>query len=415
MSEDKSICVTNNECYKRAIYFWQQGDWDRLIELSSSVSGCKNHPLLAVLISAAHAQKGEKEQAIAVCKNIDFGKVYLGNKSFIISLLLSGVHSNVSEAFMLVGDKYRAAKHGELSLEVLNAHRDELKVAPVLFKDGLYKAMHEEIYLGGWPSLESLYLHKKEGKISDKWRSYLKIYNKLLSSYRKSNITLFEIGIQNGGSLEIWQDYFPNAKKIVGCDINEKCSELVYKGENIEVVTGDAKNANTYDKIVSISNSFDIVFDDGSHDSVDCIKNFVKYFPHVKREGVFIVEDVHCSYWKEFSGGLYHPFSTMSFFKDLLDVLNFEHWGVELDIKEYLEKYNDAIEDENFYQSLFDIQSIEFFNSVIAIKKRMTGSVGLGNRVIVGQKGLITGDDYVKNNGATIRHRDQSDNVYSRR
>ncbi len=67
-----------------------------------------------------------------------------------------------------------------------------------------------------------------KGKTSDKWELYLSVYDRLLSPLRKNKISLLEIGIQNGGSLEIWAKYFSSAKKIIGCDINKKCGKLKF-------------------------------------------------------------------------------------------------------------------------------------------------------------------------------------------
>jgi len=51
-----------------------------------------------------------------------------------------------------------------------------------------------------------------QGKVSDKWGSYLQSYNDLFASYSNQPVRILEIGIQNGGSLEIWAKYFPNAE-----------------------------------------------------------------------------------------------------------------------------------------------------------------------------------------------------------
>lgn len=73
-------------------------------------------------------------------------------------------------------------------------------------------------------------IHKaKTGKVSDKWESYLRHYDSLFAMYRDQNISLLEIGIQNGGSLDTYCEYFKNAKILIGCDINVNCSKLNYE------------------------------------------------------------------------------------------------------------------------------------------------------------------------------------------
>ena len=43
---------------------------------------------------------------------------------------------------------------------------------------------------------------------SIKWKKYFPIYEKLFEGYKNKPITFVEIGILDGGSLEIWKKYF---------------------------------------------------------------------------------------------------------------------------------------------------------------------------------------------------------------
>ena len=74
-------------------------------------------------------------------------------------------------------------------------------------------------------SLKNLYKNHS-GKVSDKWTIYLNEYEEKLKEYQQLPIKFFEIGVLNGGSLEIFSKYFSNAKIILGCDIDPKCNEL---------------------------------------------------------------------------------------------------------------------------------------------------------------------------------------------
>ena len=151
-------------------------------------------------------------------------------------------------------------------------------------------------------TLAQIYIEHK-GKVSDKWQLYLEEYDRLFSAYRTKPIRMLEIGIQNGGSLEIWPKYFPNGKKFIGCDVNPDCSRLRYDDSRIAVVIGNANSDSTQGAILQHSPEFDIVIDDGSHLSGDIVKSFAKYFPKIIDGGVFVAEDLHCSYWREFDGG----------------------------------------------------------------------------------------------------------------
>jgi len=169
-------------------------------------------------------------------------------------------------------------------------------------------------------SIKDLYKNHS-GKVSDKWKIYLDEYEDKLSHYQKLPIKLLEIGVLNGGSLEIFSKYFENADLILGCDINPKCKELHYENANTKVIIGDVNEEKIKNEITKHS-KFDIILDDGSHNSEDIIGTFCNYFKHLKDGGLFIVEDLHCSYWREHSGGLFFPISSISFFKKIIDIIN---------------------------------------------------------------------------------------------
>ena len=87
--------------------------------------------------------------------------------------------------------------------------------------------------------IHQLYI-EHQGKVSDKWTLYLNEYDRLFNDYRDKPVRLLEIGIQNGGSLDIWSKYFSNAAALIGCDINPDCARLSYDDPRISVIVGDA-------------------------------------------------------------------------------------------------------------------------------------------------------------------------------
>jgi hypothetical protein len=238
-------------------------------------------------------------------------------------------------------------------------------------------------------TLEQLY-KEHTGKLSDKWSLYLTEYDRLFAPSTSSPIQLLEIGIQNGGSLEIWSRYFPNARKIVGCDIDPKCAALQYRSSRIGIVIGDANSDDCESKILQHASAFDIIIDDGSHISGDIVRSFARYFPHLEEGGIYVAEDLHSSYWSNFEGGLHHPLSAMSFFKRLADIINQEHWRNHTSARELVarfdEEYGATFEGLDFSK----IHSIEFINSLCVIKKDATEKNILGKRVIVGKDEGVT-------------------------
>jgi len=259
--------------------------------------------------------------------------------------------------------------------------------------------------------LSALY-NEHSGKLSDKWSSYLQDYEYLFKAYRDKKVRILEIGIQNGGSLEIWAKYFKNAEKIIGCDIDPKCRALSYDDERISIVIGDANKKSTANEIFGIIEDFDIIIDDGSHESGDIIKAFSLYFKRLKPGGVFIAEDLHCSYWQDtFNGGLNAPFSSISFFKRLCDVVNYEHWGTDDRIGKafaYFSKtYGVSFSDDD----LLLIESVVFRNSLCAIYRTESGSACLGARMVVGKDAIVSSDPQGLK-GARLTAPDQSTNPW---
>lgn len=232
-------------------------------------------------------------------------------------------------------------------------------------------------------SLECLYL-PHQGKVSDKWESYLPRYDALFRSLCAEAIQLIEIGVQNGGSLEIWAQYFPNATRIVGCDIDPRCGDLAFDDPRIKVVVGDATRDKTGREIGALAPSPRIVIDDGSHRAGDIVRTFARYFPQIEDDGIYIAEDLHCSYWEGYQGGLFDPYSAISFFKRLADITNYEHWGIAAARRDLLAKFETrygCVLDEDLLQQ---VHSVEFVNSLCVVRKRQAGWNALGSRVVVG-------------------------------
>ena len=72
---------------------------------------------------------------------------------------------------------------------------------------------------------------------TDKIRlGYLELYDPILTSWSNKEIKLLEVGVENGGSLKLWRDYFPRGT-IVGID--RKLPRRLETGERIQVFQGD--------------------------------------------------------------------------------------------------------------------------------------------------------------------------------
>lgn len=260
-------------------------------------------------------------------------------------------------------------------------------------------------------SLYQMYF-EHHGKVSDKWSLYLREYDRIFGPYRGNKISMLEIGIQNGGSLEIWSKFFPHAEKFIGCDIDPECARLRYEDPRIVVVTADANRDETEQTIIAHASVFDIIIDDGSHRSSDIVKSFVRYFPYLKQGGVFVAEDLHCSYWSEFEGGLVDPTSSIKFFKLLADIVNYEHWGIANSRADLLAMFAQQYQVHFDEAMLSQIHSVEFINSICVIRKAAAQTNVLGERIIIGEEELVASNvkTYHQSYGTALN---QTHNVWS--
>lgn len=150
---------------------------------------------------------------------------------------------------------------------------------------------------------------------SDKWRPYLEVYERHFSSFTNRKIDLVEVGIQEGGSLELWSKYFLPGSRITGVDLAPKWDLLNYKSGNITVITGDQSSLSFWDMFLKDRN-IDIFIDDGSHLKDHQITTFEKVFPKISLGGVYVCEDCHTSYLSGFGG------SFVDYAKQYIDVLH---------------------------------------------------------------------------------------------
>lgn len=241
-------------------------------------------------------------------------------------------------------------------------------------------------------SILNIHLNKT-GKVSDKWSSYLDTYDNLFYELKYKNINLLEVGVRNGGSLETWAEYFKNAENIIGCDIDPLCNNLQYTDERIKVIVKDIKSDETYNAIFNLTDNLDIVIDDGSHCSVDILHTFVNYFPKLNPGGIFVIEDTHTLYWREWNNELNNPFNAYKFFKKLIDVINFQFWKNESTLEDLFSDFIISGPLPDFITSGW-IESIEFKNSIIIIKKAKQANIeSLGKRIVRGTIELGNNND----------------------
>ena len=194
-------------------------------------------------------------------------------------------------------------------------------------------------------------------KTSDKWDRYFDVYDRHLAKFKGKDITFIEVGVQNGGSLEMWSRYFGPESKLYGIDIDPACANLRYDNPNIKIIIGDQSSEEFWDKTISEIGFIEVMVEDGGHRMDQQIMTFEKVFPIINSGGVYICEDTHTSYWNTFGGGYKNMASFIEYSKDFADVVHYD----------FLENGHGQI--ENKFNISKGLSSVAFYDSMVVFEK----------------------------------------------
>lgn len=193
---------------------------------------------------------------------------------------------------------------------------------------------------------------------------YERFYDYFLTPFKNKNINFFEIGVDKGRSLKLWNDYFTKGK-IYGMDIDHE-----YDHEKGKVFKGDQSNIKDLNRIIKELGKSEIILDDGSHVPEHQLFSFNHLFENLLTfGGIYIIEDIETSYWKKstlygynVNAGYDKSNNIVNIFRNISDIVNREFLSTD-DLNK-IKKYNQI----NF-ENLKYISFIMFGQNCIIIKK----------------------------------------------
>ncbi|GJE60387.1 class I SAM-dependent methyltransferase [Methylobacterium trifolii] len=159
-----------------------------------------------------------------------------------------------------------------------------------------------------------------QGRTIHKWAHYFPAYERHFSPFVGRPIRFLEIGIGDGGSVEMWKRYFGPYAHFVGLDNRQTCK--AFEDDQFSVRIGDQSNAEFLDSVLAEFGVPDIVLDDGSHMMSDVCATFLHLYPKMHHHGVYMVEDLHTAYLSAFGGGVRREGTFIEIAKGLIDELN---------------------------------------------------------------------------------------------
>lgn len=199
------------------------------------------------------------------------------------------------------------------------------------------------------------YFASNSGRLIFKWMHYFDIYEKHFAPFRNRDIKFLEIGVFHGGSLQMWKNYFGPRAQIIGVDINPLCKEFEEDGISIEI--GSQEDPAFLQELAKKYGPFDIILDDGGHTMAQQIISLEQLYTHVRRDGLYVCEDLHTSYWKDWGGGYRKANTFIEYSKQLIDQLHAWH-----------SRDPESFQVTPFTQSAF---GLHFYDSILVIEKRL--------------------------------------------
>ena len=136
----------------------------------------------------------------------------------------------------------------------------------------------------------------------DTVHSYLDLYNNLLLDKKNTAKNVLEVGIQHGGSIKLWSDFFTNAT-VHGLDITNGSNIVADIKNNDKIILytdTDAYNEDIFNRLfLNNGLKFDFLLDDGPQTLESMIQFINLYSKVMTDDGILIIEDVQDISWIE--------------------------------------------------------------------------------------------------------------------
>ena len=147
--------------------------------------------------------------------------------------------------------------------------------------------------------LYAFFVQGRNQRRIDKWHHYFEVYERHLARLRSANPTVLEIGVQQGGSMEMWRQYFGGSARIFGIDID--AGAIRHQDIATKIFIGDQADRTFLRDVTALTGPLDLVMDDGGHTANQQITSFEEIYPKLSENGIYLVVDTHTSLW----GGQY--------------------------------------------------------------------------------------------------------------
>jgi len=191
---------------------------------------------------------------------------------------------------------------------------------------------------------------------------YAVIYQTVLHGRRKQVKSILEVGIQNGYSLKMWEEYFPNAM-IHGIDIDDKS---FLNAGRIMTIKGDQGDPVF---LQSITSKYDIILDDGGHTMRQQMLTLGHLFQNVNPGGIYILEDLGTSLmpFEAYGGNTDNIDTALSAMEEFARTTRINSKHITPEQKEYIEKNTLSVHIYGDYEEKLGLYNKDNLGGIAAI------------------------------------------------
>lgn len=198
---------------------------------------------------------------------------------------------------------------------------------------------------------------------SSVYHNYTEAYSVYFAPLKDTPVKFLEIGIYKGASVKLWENYFKKGE-LHFIDITLGNVEYFSKTAQYHLVNQESpRELEAF--VQKVGGDFDIIIDDGGHTMQQQITSFKSLFPHVKSGGVYVIEDLHTSYWRNWPEAKASQ-TTIAYLKSLIDDLNYV--GQKTTRASHINISASNLPDLTYFKE--HIHSMHFYDSLVFIFKR---------------------------------------------
>lgn len=185
--------------------------------------------------------------------------------------------------------------------------------------------------------------------------TYLQLYEKYLKDKKELPLNILELGVLSGNSVKTWRDYLVNSQ-IVGLDIDPKTKR--FTSDRIEIFIGSQDSIELRDEIETKYQKFDMILDDASHVNQLTFKSFDLYWPLLRTNGIYVIEDLP-GCWSDMNSTIWsHP--------------GMKYNNKNINVDNSTNNFNDFIIEKVYNLQVkenVDMYSVEFYRGSMIMRK----------------------------------------------